>query len=154
MARQQRPVKKRLWDVFSLYIRERDNYICFTCGINKEVAKLRDMCMQAGHLITRKNTSTLYDDLNTHCQCSGCNMAHEFHPEVYTTAFIKKYGVEAYERLVIKSKMTLKLSKADMEAMIVYYKQQIERIRHERESEQGIEVKGFYDGLRESNSEV
>jgi hypothetical protein len=111
----------KLDKVFSLYIRARDKYICFTCGINKEVAELRRMSMQAGHLFSCTNYSTRWDELNTHCQCSGCNMSHEYNPHPYVVAFIKKYGAEAYAALNLRHNATLKLHNSEIEILINHY---------------------------------
>jgi len=72
---------KRVDEAFSLFIRGRDGYRCFTCGKTKAIASLFGMSIQAGHLFSRTNYSTRWDELNTHAQCSGCNSYHENHPE-------------------------------------------------------------------------
>jgi len=41
-------LKKKLWQVFSKYIRARDNYTCVTCGKKGEGSGIH-----AGHYITK-----------------------------------------------------------------------------------------------------
>lgn len=117
---------------FGSYIKARDKYVCFTCGKNKQMMELGRTVPQPGHLFSRVNYATRWDELNTHCQCSGCNMSHEFRPETYTLAFIKKYGVEAYERLFVKHKAVAKFSNSDLETMIKYYEQKLEALNENK----------------------
>ena len=56
-------LKKKVWKVMSLYVRERDKYTCFTCGQTKGI-------MNAGHFIHGKLD---YDEMNINCQCVSCN---------------------------------------------------------------------------------
>jgi len=107
---------KKLDNLFSLYIRKRDNYTCYTCG-------KKDGVMQCGHLITRSKMSTRYNEINSHCQCSGCNLLHEYQPEIYTQKFINDYGLEAYNKLVNLGHTTLKLTSNDLLIMIKFYEE-------------------------------
>ena len=69
--------KKRALKAFSDYIRERDNWTCFTCGRKGEGAE-----MHAGHLISRYWAATLFDEFNVNCQCRACNLfRHPNDPE-------------------------------------------------------------------------
>ena len=111
-------------NAMSLYIRELDDYTCICCGQDKSTA-----VMQNGHLITRGNHAVRYDEHNCFCQCSGCNLAHEHHPEVMTNRFIKLFGAEAYDRLVIKSKGSPKFTKEELEVMVRYFKAETEKIK-------------------------
>lgn len=60
---------KKLWPLFSKYIRERDNYTCITCGKKTYPA-------QAGHYRTGATCKKYlyYDERNVHCQCYHCNI--------------------------------------------------------------------------------
>lgn len=85
---------------FSTYIRRRDNFTCFTCG---HTGSEKDGVMQCGHLITRSKYSVRWDEDNAFCQCRGCNMKHEYFPEIFTARYIHVCGIEMYESLVLKS---------------------------------------------------
>lgn len=67
-------LKKKAWDVFSKFIRQRDTGVfgdceCCTCGKLKHWKE-----MQAGHFVSRIYESTLFDEMNVFSQCAGCNM--------------------------------------------------------------------------------
>lgn len=108
-------------DVFSLFIRHRDNFTCYTCG------RQGTHGMQAGHLVSRVNFVTRWDELNAHAQCAGCNYAHEHHPEIFTQKYIAAHGLPAYERLVRASRTVAKFSDRQITAMILYFKQELRK---------------------------
>lgn len=64
-------LKKKLWTIFSLYIRQRDNYTCFTCGRKGEGSG-----MHAGHFISKAigGIDLYFDEDNVHAQCYNCNI--------------------------------------------------------------------------------
>ncbi len=64
-------LKKDLWKIFSLYVRERDNWTCFTCGTVAYGAG-----MHGGHFLPKaSNGLELYfHEDNVHAQCARCNL--------------------------------------------------------------------------------
>jgi hypothetical protein len=74
--------KKRAWDAFSLYIRERDGI----CVFHEEIAKrgIPAPCKCAGvlqccHIISRSKASLLFDEQNVFAGCAGSNTWAHFH---------------------------------------------------------------------------
>jgi hypothetical protein len=68
---------KRTWDIFSKYIRLRDclkttgnpaTGKCYTCGRLCEYVNC-----DAGHFVSRRFKSTLFDERNVNLQCKSCN---------------------------------------------------------------------------------
>lgn len=111
--------KKKLWSIFSKWIRERDNYTCFTCG-----KKAEGSGMHAGHFITGATcTAKLYfDEMNVHAQCYHDNINLSGNWVVYEKNMIEKYGKEKVDEL--KSRRTLEMGeKVD----IMWYQ---EKIKH------------------------
>lgn len=92
-------LKAEAWKVFSLFIRERDKYKCITCG--KEG---RGSFMHAGHFISRKNNSVLFNEKNVHAQCFNCNLWRQGESGIYAQEIIKRYGIEEFDALVAKGK--------------------------------------------------
>ncbi len=64
-------LKKKLWTVFSLYIRQRDKFTCFTCGKKGEGSG-----MHAGHFIPKSvgGIALYFHEDNVHAQCYHCNI--------------------------------------------------------------------------------
>lgn len=60
-----RQLKKKLWIIFSKYIRQRDKYRCISCG--KQLDKYTS---EAGHFVHNQMD---FSELNINCQCTRCN---------------------------------------------------------------------------------
>ena len=90
--------KRKAIKAFNAYIRERDDYRCFICGVQGD-----KYSTDAGHLITAAREATRFDELNTHCSCKGCNIKHEHDYEPYRRAFVEKYGEAVYDQLYQRS---------------------------------------------------
>ena len=98
---------------FSEYIRRRDRR-CVCCGSTNN--------LQCGHLFSRKNYSTRWEPLNAYCQCSGCNLRHEYDPYTLTSYFIDLYGKEAYDDLHLKHVTPKKYTTAEILQIAESYK--------------------------------
>ena len=120
-------VEKELWDVFSLYIRARDNWTCFTCGRSKR--RDPDTVFQAGHLFTRGKAAIKYDERQVFCQCAGCNFRHNSDPDIYRERFIKVFGQARYDTIYQMRNAPCKRTVADMRLMIDHYKQKYEALK-------------------------
>ena len=112
---------KRLDSVFSLFIRlrEADNGMvkCFTC---EKVSHYKKH-MQCGHFQSRKNYSTRWDPINCQVQCYGCNVMQQGRQYQFGLNLDTKYGEGVAEKLLIKSKKTVKYSNEDLQELIIYY---------------------------------
>lgn len=95
MTSQKKPsiskLKKKLWDVFSVYIKNRDKWTCVTCG-----RKVEGGHMHAGHYIAKNACGAEYyfGETNVHAQCFLCNYHLEGNRVKYREFIIKKYGME------------------------------------------------------------
>ena len=58
----------------------------------------------AGHLITRRKGSVIYDPANVHSQCSYCNRHLKGNAAEYAYRFIQKYGREKFDSLLLRSR--------------------------------------------------
>lgn len=88
-------LKKKLWAVFSEYIRKRDEGVCFTCGGNGS---------QAGHFIPKSigGIELYFNERNVHAQCFRCN--------INLGGWIAKYWITLQQRYEIATPMELYLS--------------------------------------------
>lgn len=88
--------KKKLWEVFSRYIRIRDKGTCFTCGLKKPYKQ-----MQAGHYIPKSigRLSLYFHEQNVHCQCYRCNINLGGNGALYGFRILEVYGQEVYDEL-------------------------------------------------------
>lgn len=113
-------LKKELDDVFSKYIRARDNYVCFTCG-----KQLTPQTSQAGHYISRTYLSTRWHEKNVNCQCYGCNIARKGNMSEYAYNLVKKYSINILEDLQVLKNTPVKIPSSKLEEDIEYWKRKL-----------------------------
>lgn len=84
-------LKKDLWAVFTKYIKQRDGYVCVTCG-----RKAEGYGMGGGHYIAKAACSLNYyfSETNVNAQCTYCNLTLEGNRPAYRDFIIRKYGAE------------------------------------------------------------
>lgn len=94
-------LRKEADKVFSIWIRERDEWVCFTCGTRVEDLgdwKQRRL-MHAGHYVSRTCLALRYEEKNVHAQCWQCNIAKKGNYPVYAIKMIDKYGEQFLREL-------------------------------------------------------
>lgn len=100
MKRKKQPsiakLRRKLDKVFSEYIRERDNYTCFTCG------RTGKKHMQAGHGLAKRMNGTLlrYSPLNVQCQCFVCNRYQEGNGFIFAKKLESIHGSNVVNMLI------------------------------------------------------
>ena len=89
-------LKKKLWVVFSKYIRKRDKNTCFTCGRTGTGSG-----MHSGHMFPKSvsGLSLYFDPRAVFAQCYHCNINLGGNGAVYATKFIEKFGQELFDEL-------------------------------------------------------
>jgi len=121
-------LKKKLDKIFSEYIRKRDQGICFTCENKKEWKK-----QDCGHFIPRACTPLRWAEENCHCQCKKCNQHLAGNLKVYRNKLIMKYGSDFVEYLEQQRNKIQRLTKAELIAVIDYYKSKTKSIDQDSE---------------------
>lgn len=113
-----RQLKKKLDRAFSIFIRKRDNGICFTCGVKKPWKE-----MQNGHYISRNHNSLRYDERNCHCQCMACNVFKHGEMDVYALRLQEKYGEDILKELSIKKQEVKQFTPSEICTLLDKYEQ-------------------------------
>lgn len=104
-------VVKRLDDIVSKYIRERDQ-ACVQCGKKESLTN--------GHVFSRRAYNTRWDitkDGNCHTQCWGCNFRHSKDNYEYFNWYVKKFSQEEFEDLRFKYRETKKYTTLELEEL-------------------------------------
>lgn len=121
-------VKKKVWTVFSKYIRHKyskDGMCeCFTCGTVKPIKE-----MQAGHGVSGRTNGVLFLEEVVRPQCVSCNMFKGGMYEVFIPKLIDLYGRDGYEEFVQMKNTTVKFTIPELEDMETYYKEQLEAVK-------------------------
>ncbi len=108
-------LKHALDRIMSYTVVLRDGLECITCG--------RHSRLTASHLFKRSHENVSWDELNLACQCDVCNGKHtnvRFGNDSapYTMWFIRRHGVEEYERLYARWKERSHLKSYNLVDMI------------------------------------
>lgn len=123
-------IDKKLWPVFSEYIRLRDSdengfCRCFTCS---NIRYFRNM--DCGHGVRRGHMATKYHEQNNHAQCKLCNgPAGGGKPKEYEEAVDKRYGPGTWVSLQFLSRKIAKFTTFEVAALILAYKEKIAELR-------------------------
>jgi len=125
-------VKKKLWIIFSEFIRKRDGLettgttewgMCITCG-----KRYHYKMLQAGHFIAGRHNAGLFSEKGTHAQCYNCNINLKGNTLVYRRALIVKYGEGIDEQLEKEAQEIKQFTIPELEEMIISYKQIIKEL--------------------------
>ena len=110
--------KKELWKYFSLYVKYRDNFTCFTCGKSNLVGA----DCQSGHFIPAGacGLELYFNEDNVHVQCSHCNLALQGNQYLYGLKLGKK--ADELREIYNRRNNAFKYDKHDYERLIEKYK--------------------------------
>ena len=127
-------LKKELDKFFSLYIRLRSSNEygitqCYTCS---KAAHYKTGGMQCGHFQSRSYLATRFDEVNCQVQCVGCNMFKQGEQYKFALALDANYGEGTADELLYLAKTTIKISRADYEEKISYYKEIVNKLKKEK----------------------
>ena len=125
-------LKKKLWTIFSLYIRMRDGLrttgskdwsLCITCSRRYHLKLL-----QAGHFITGRHNANLFSEKGTHAQCYNCNINLKGNTLEYRRKIIELYGKGADIELEKKAKEIKQFTVPELNKMIENYKEKLKNL--------------------------
>lgn len=112
-------LKKDLWKQFSMYIRQRDKGVCFTCGKRDEWKNT-----DAGHYIPKSvgGANLYFNEKNVHAQCTGCNRFRHGNLSQYALRLQEKYGPNILIWLEAYRKGAAKYDSRELTLLINHYK--------------------------------
>ncbi len=122
-------VKKKVWVLFSKYIRMRDCLkttgckdwgLCITCGKRYHIKLL-----QAGHFIAGRHNANLFSEEGTHAQCYNCNINLHGNTLEYRRQIIKLYGEGFDEVLEARAREIKKFTIKELEELEANLKEKI-----------------------------
>ncbi len=106
---------KELDRVFSIWIRNRDGNRCIQCGSRERLTN--------GHLFSRVNYSTRWDEDNCFCQCMSDNYRHEMEFEPFRRIVEARIGKERYDALWQRHNQIRKFKDYEIQELINKYKE-------------------------------
>lgn len=125
-------IKARAWKAFSEFIRLRDsdengNCICITCGNSHHWKQ-----MQAGHLISGRSNSVLFNEEIVNAQCMQCNVFKGGQYIEYWLEMEKRIGRERCEQLLALKNQTVKYSYQDYVDIFKKYTDAVSTLKKEK----------------------
>lgn len=115
---------KRLDDVFSIFIRKRDDGKgCVTCGVVKPWKE-----MQACHYESRGHIPTRWDERNVHSGCYSCNVMKKGNYTEYVLSMIRMYGGNILQDMHDKSRSGINTPTSDIKEMIDAYTDKVKEM--------------------------
>jgi hypothetical protein len=117
-------LKKKLDNVFSLYVRHRDAGRCYTCGVQRMPSE-----MQAGHYISRTHLVLRWDEMNVKCQCPKCNLFMQGNSVSFREHLVSEYGDAAVKHLEERRHESVKLNPEWYHRMIDHYAERLKVYR-------------------------
>jgi hypothetical protein len=126
-----RQLHRKLWPLFSLYIRQRDAKrdellydgelaMCITCG--KPYPPTGKGCLQAGHFIGGRNNQVLYDERQVYAQCYNCNINLRGNWPAYLKKMKELWGDDVVQEMLDTHNQPRKYTVSELEALIEHYK--------------------------------
>lgn len=137
--------KKRLWAIFSKYIRLKNADIdgmveCVTCGAFRHYTEIH-----AGHYHPRTDgLATFFDERNVHPQCPGCNVFRRGNLTRYAIFLRETYGEAILEELDKLRRETRQIKAPEYMELIQTYEKKLSGLADkEGESIIGYRPKDF-----------
>jgi len=126
-------LKRKLDDIFSVYIRLRDSndngYCrCISCG---SIHHWKEV--DCGHFVNRSHMGARYSERNCNAQCRKCNRFDEGNNIGYTRGLISKYGIKVLADLEVKKETISKMVAFDYKISIDHYKKEVDRLKKQKE---------------------
>lgn len=122
--------KKRLWAIFSEYIRRRDAdpdtglVKCISCPTVKHWKE-----MDCGHFIPKSlGTSVYFEERNCANQCQFCNLTLQGNQYPYALALIERFGPGIVEELHALAKTQRQIKEPEWLELITLYKQKLKSL--------------------------
>lgn len=123
-----RSLKKKVWKVFSQWIRLKDadeggTVQCYTCGCLMHWKE-----SHAGHAIPGRHNAVLFDEDIVKTQCPKDNLFGGGMYHVFATKLIKEHGMEWWEAKLAGAKQVVKWTAADLEEKLQFYNRKVSEI--------------------------
>ena len=121
-----RTLKNKCWKLFSEYVRRKDadeggTTSCYTCR-----APIYWKEAHAGHFVPGRKNAVLFNEEVVRPQCVRCNLFLGGAYHAYTLRMVDELGREKVDELLALKNKVMKLTRADLEDLILSYKQKLE----------------------------
>jgi hypothetical protein len=113
--------------IFSEYIRTRDNWTCARCGRVCKVGDEKLYRLDCSHFWGRANQATRYDEENADAHCFTCHNYLGANPHEFREWKLKQLGAERYKALERRARSVKKWKPKEKEELIKSYQEKIKK---------------------------
>ena len=117
--------RKKLDVIFSKLVRERANYTCQACCVNK---RHEPGTLDCAHIMSRRSVSLRWHPKNAVALCRGCHMFYTDHPFDWNDWCIDNLGSDLVSELRIIANKPVKWTKRDREDIYLHYQDQFKKM--------------------------
>ena len=109
-------LRRKLWELFAAYVKQRDGAVCFSCGD----AITSPGNWHAGHMFPQNGPQLVrWHPKNVHSQCGfKCNLTKRGNVAAYALRFIDVYGIDEFRRLSALARVSKQWKAHELEALI------------------------------------
>ena len=111
---------KKLWKLFSIYVRQKSKGVCYICGAKKDWREL-----DASHYIHGRLD---FSEINIQACCRKCNRFMHGNLGRYAERLITDYGRERLVELRQEAAQVKKWEPEELQEKITYYTQAIKKL--------------------------
>ena len=123
-------IKKKKHDtIFSMLIRERANYCCEACGVNK---RNDSSTLDCAHIMSRRSVGLRWHPSNAIALCRSCHMFYTEHPFDWNDWCIENLGGDFMGELRLVSNQTVKWLPKVREDIYNHMKAEFKRMEERR----------------------
>lgn len=116
--------------LFSLMVRERDNWTCQRCG--KYYPEGSRQGLHCSHIFSRRHRSTRWEPLNAVAHCFSCHQYLGGNPVLFNDWARDYLGNETVDMLTEKHRVIIKLTEADKRDMYTFMRREYNRMIDDR----------------------
>lgn len=123
-------IRKKKQDViFSKLVRERSNYCCQACGVNK---RFESNLLDCAHIMGRRSVALRWHPNNAISLCRACHIFYTEHPFDFADYCREEIGGDLVAELRLVSNIPVKWSTKVRDEIYVHYKKELEKMEAKR----------------------
>lgn len=127
--------KKKQDVVFSSLIRERANYCCQACGVNKRFEK---GTLDCAHIMGRRSVSLRWHPQGAVSLCRGCHIFYTEHPFDWRDWCVDQFGEDLVSELRLVANKPVKWTDKVRDEIYIHYKKELKKMECLRADGSGL----------------
>ena len=123
--------------IFSKLIRERANYICEACGVNKRGSP---GTLDCAHIVGRRSAALRWHPQGAISLCRSCHLFYTEHPFDWRDWCVDHFGADRVAELRLIANRPVKWTSAVREDIYKHYQKELKTMETERAKGSGLMI--------------